>query len=151
MPKRQPLTFNEDELSQDLKKSTAKGVDAFFSPPQPEQKKEDKPKKTKKSPTVKKETKKVSNKAINIDSNIAILQFDDNDIESLRESPYRAQTFRFSEAELEWLKDASYRLSKEVKRGKVAQTDILRVAMKMFENALAINKAKLMEILEKIK
>lgn len=84
-------------------------------------------------------------------SNIAILQFDETDLELLREGAYKAQTFRLSDREVEWLKDVSYRLSKEVKRGKVAQVDILRVSLKLFENLLSVDKATLLKILQAIR
>ncbi len=93
------------------------------------------------------ETQQVSN----IASNIAILQLNNEDIEDLKEPSYQPQTYRLSEREIEWIKDTAYRLSKEIRRGKVSQVDILRVAIKLFENLLATNKAELIEILEKIK
>ena len=79
------------------------------------------------------------------------MQFDDADIEHLRESAYKAQTYRFSEREVEWIKDAAHNLSKELRRGKVAQVDILRVAIKLLENALATSKADLIDIFERMK
>ena len=87
----------------------------------------------------------------NIASNIAILQLTNEDIEDLKEPSYQPQTYRLSEREIEWIKDTAYRLSKEIRRGKVSQVDILRIAIKLFENSLATNKADLIEILEKIK
>lgn len=84
-------------------------------------------------------------------SNIAILQFDDTDIGGLRQTAYKAQTFRFTHREIEWIKDTAHNLSKEMQRGKVTQVDILRVAMKLFENALATNKAGLLRIFERMK
>ena len=33
MSKRKPLTFDSNQLAEDLKESTGKGVDAFFSSP----------------------------------------------------------------------------------------------------------------------
>ena len=94
-----------------------------------------------------KNTKQVSN----ITSNITILQFNDDEIEELREPAYQAQTFRLTEREIEWVKDTAYRLSKEIKRGKVSQADILRISFKLFENYLEINKSDLIKILERIK
>ena len=97
------------------------------------------------------ERKETIKQSSNIANNIAILQLTNDDIEQLKETAYQAQTYRLSEREIEWIKDTAYRLSKEVKRGKVAQTDILRVSLKLFENLLATNKAGLITILEKIK
>jgi hypothetical protein len=115
---------------------------ASSAPPIQEQKKK-KPKK--------KATKQTSLQPSKLASNIAILQFDEDDLESLREGAYKAQTFRLSSREVEWLKDVSYRLSKEVKRGKVAQVDILRVSLKLFENLLSMDKATLLKILQAIR
>lgn len=92
-----------------------------------------------------------SNIAIQQASNIAILQFDEADIAALQESTYKPQTFRLSESEVEWLKDTAYRLSKELKRGRVNQVDILRVSLRLFNNMLATNKADLIEAFEKMK
>jgi len=158
MAKRKPLSFNNEELTKNLKESTGKGIDAFFSPTPPpqvvEQKKEAQPiAKTKqeskeaKMIKIKKETKQESN----ITSNITILQFTDDEIEELREPAYKAQTFRLTEREIEWVKDTSYHLSKEIKRGKVSQADVLRISFKLFANFLEINKAVLIKILERIK
>ncbi|MDP3012542.1 MAG: hypothetical protein Q8N27_07480 [Candidatus Hydromicrobium sp.] len=162
MAKRKPLSFNNEELTKNLKESTGKGMDAFFSPTPLSQDVEQKlePKKEAQFLTeikqdskeakmikIKKRTKQVSN----ITSNITILQFTDDEIEELREPAYKAQTFRLTEREIEWVKDTSYHLSKEIKRGKVSQADILRISFKLFANFLAINKADLIKILERIK
>lgn len=162
MAKRKPLSFNNEELTKNLKESTGKGMDAFFSPTPLSQIVEQKlePKKEAQFLTeikqdskeakmikIKKRTKQVSN----ITSNITILQFTDDEIEELREPAYKAQTFRLTEREIEWVKDTSYHLSKEIKRGKVSQADILRISFKLFANFLAINKADLIKILERIK
>lgn len=162
MAKRKPLSFNNEELTKNLKESTGKGMDAFFSPTPLSQVVEQKlePKKEAQFLTeikkdgkeakmikIKKRTKQVSN----ITSNITILQFTDDEIEELREPAYKAQTFRLTEREIEWVKDTSYHLSKEIKRGKVSQADILRISFKLFANFLAINKADLIKILERIK
>ena len=162
MAKRKPLSFNNKELTKNLKESTGKGIDAFFSPTPPPQIVEQKlePKKgaqpiakTKqdskeaKMIKIKKETKQESN----ITSNITILQFTDDEIEELREPAYKAQTFRLTERETEWVKDTAYHLSKEIKRGKVSQADILRISFKLFANLLEINKASLIKILKRIK
>ena len=162
MAKRKPLSFNNEELTKNLKESAGKGLDAFFSPtplpqvvkqkPEPEKEaqfitkiKQDS--KEAKVIKIKKDTKQESN----ITSNITILQFTDDEIEELREPAYKAQTFRLTERETEWVKDTSYRLSKEIKRGKVSQADILRISFKLFANFLAIKKADLIKILERIK
>lgn len=162
MAKRKPLSFNNEELTKNLKESTGKGMDAFFSPTPLSQIVEQKlepgkeaqflteikqDSKEAKMIKIKKRTKQVSN----ITSNITILQFTDDEIEELREPAYKAQTFRLTEREIEWVKDTSYHLSKEIKRGKVSQADILRISFKLFANFLAINKAALIKILEQIK
>ena len=94
-----------------------------------------------------KASKLTSNQA----SNIAILQFDEVDIEHLRGAAYKAQTYRFADQEIEWVKDTAYNLSKEMRRGKISQVDILRVAIKLFQNALAMNKAEVLKIFEQMK
>ena len=43
MAKRKPLSFNNKELTKNLKESTGKGIDAFFSPTPPPQVVEQKP------------------------------------------------------------------------------------------------------------
>jgi hypothetical protein len=97
-------------------------------------------------------TKQLINQSSNIASNITILQLlDDTDIANLREPAYQAQTFRLTQQEIEWVKDTAYRLSKEMKRKKVAQADILRISFKLFERLLATHKAELLTILERIK
>ena len=162
MAKRKPLSFNNKELTKNLKESTGKGIDAFFSPTPPPQvvKQKPEPKKEVRSITkikqdnkeakmikIKKETKQKSN----ITSNTTMLQFTDDEIEELREPAYKAQTFRLTEREIEWVKDTSYHLSKEIKRGKVSQADVLRISFKLFANFLEINKTSLIKILERIK
>lgn len=102
--------------------------------------------------TPKKESKKLYKKERNITSNIAILQlFSDKDIEELREPAYMAQTYRLRERDIEWIKDTAHSLSKEFKRRKVSQTDILRISFKLFENLLETNKEELKALLDKIK
>ena len=162
MAKRKPLSFNNEELTKNLKESAGKGLDAFFSPTPLPQVVEQKPEPgeeaqfltkikqdSKKAKMIK--TKKEAKQESNITSNITILQFTDDEIEELREPAYKAQTFRLTERETEWVKDTSYRLSKEIKRGKVSQADILRISFKLFANFLAIKKADLIKILERIK
>lgn len=156
MGKRKPLSFDNDELTKNLKASTGNGLDAFFSTtPQPQVDKQ----KTEPVKEIKQEskevkmikTKKETKQASNITSNMTILQFTNDEIEDLREPAYMAQTFRLTGREIEWVKDTAYRLSKEIKRGKVSQADILRIALKLFANLLEINKADLIKILERIK
>ena len=162
MAKRKPLSFNNEELTKNLKESAGKGLDAFFSPTPLPQVAEQKPEPRKESKFLTKikqdskeakmiKTKKEAKQESNITSNITILQFTDDEIEELREPAYKAQTFRLTERETEWVKDTSYRLSKEIKRGKVSQADILRISFKLFANFLAIKKADLIKILERIK
>ena len=162
MAKRTPLSFDNDELTKNLKESTGKGLNAFFSTTPPPQvvetkleiKKEAQPhieiKQDSKESKMIKTNKKIKQES-NIASNITILQFTDDEIEELREPAYQAQTFRLTEREIEWVKDTAYRLSKEIKRGKVSQADVLRISFKLFENFLEINKADLIKILERIK
>jgi esterase/lipase len=160
MAKRQPLSFDNDDLTKNLKESAGNGLDAFFTqtpPSQPAEPKSEPVKEikqtSKKAKMIKnkKEVNKVSNVTSNMTSNITILQFNDDEIEELREPAYMAQTFRLTRREIEWVKDTAYRLSKEIKRGKVSQADILRIAFKLFANLLEINKADLIKILERIK
>ena len=161
MVKRIPLSFDSEGLTKDLKNSTGKGVDAFFpSTTLPQTQVKPEPQKEVLTPTpVKKGISKVIKPEIkeeikqdgNIASNITILQFTEDEVEELREPAYKAQTFRLTEKETEWVKDTSYRLGKEVKRGKVSQADILRISFRLFENLLAMNKADLIKILERIK
>lgn len=100
----------------------------------------------------KKESKKSNRQERNIASNITILQlFSGKDIEELREPAYMAQTYRLRERDIEWIKDTAYELSKEFKRRKISQTDILRISFKLFEKLLATNKAELKALLDKIK
>ena len=158
MAKRKPLSFNNKELTKNLKESTGKGIDAFFSPTPPPQVVEQKlePKKgaqpIAKTKQDSKEAKMIKiKKETKQESNITILQFNDDEIEELREPAYKAQTFRLTEREIEWVKDTSYHLSKEIKRGKVSQADVLRISFKLFANFLEIDKAVLIKILERIK
>ena len=162
MVKRKPISFNNEELTKNLKESAGQGLGAFFStapPPQTVVQKPEPVKEAKTIPEIKQESKearmikinKNTKQVSNIASNITILQFSDDEIEELREPAYKAQTFRLTGREIEWVKDTSYRLSKEIKRGKVSQADILRISFKLFENFLSINKADLIKLLERIK
>lgn len=88
----------------------------------------------------------------NIESNMTILQLlRDSDIADLREPAYQAQTFRLTQEEIEWVKDTAYTLSKEMKRRKISQADVLRLSLKLFDRLLATQKAELLAILERIK
>jgi hypothetical protein len=158
MAKRKPLSFNNEELTKNLKESAGKGLDAFFSPTPPPHVVEQKPEPVKEAQLLteikqasKQESNITSNITSNIASNITILQFTDDEIEKLREPAYKAQTFRLTEREVDWVKDTSYRLSKEIKRGKVSQADILRISFKLFSSLLATNKGDLIKILQQIK
>ena len=91
------------------------------------------------------------NRPAAIEGEMARPALDDADIDALREPAYQAQTFRLTQEEIEWIKDTAYRLSKELRRGKVAQGDILRIAIKLFANLLASKKDDLITILEAIK
>jgi len=155
MSKRNPLSFNNEELAKNLKDSTGKGMDALFSTtPQPQILKQIKKAKTqtekvnKEAKTTK--TKEKSSNKNNIVSNITILQFTDDEIEELREPAYKNQTFRLTEKEIDWIKDTSYLLSKEIKHKKISQADILRISFKLFEKLLKSNKADLIKILQEI-
>ena len=152
MAKRSGLSFDQKGLTQSLRTSSGQGVDALFpgpnahpidegaspAPTQPSQPEE--------NPTAQQSSEQASDTR----SNMTILPLSDEDIEVLREPAYKAQTFRMRQEETEWLRDMAYRLSKEVKRGRVAQADIVRISLKLFEGLLATNKADLMAILERI-
>jgi hypothetical protein len=170
-PKRTPLAFNTNQLTDGLKESAGKGVDAFFSPLSlpPSQSQIEPP--ALKSKTQHKEMhrsrssihpeqrteidsekeEEKTQKSDNIRRNIVILHLDETDITRLREATDRVQTYRLTQHEIEWMKDTAYRLSKELKRGKVSQADILRIAILLFENYLGAHKDELLEILEKMK
>jgi len=114
------------------------------SPPPPTQKKLQK--------TVKKQqTKKEGNQTSNIVSNITILQLSDDQIDELRDPTNDVQTFRLTEKDKEWVKDTSYLLSKEIRRGSVSQTDILRLSFILFEKLLKTNKPEIIKLIERIK
>ena len=114
------------------------------SPPPPTQKKLQK--------TVKKQqTKKEGNQTSNIVSNITILQLSDDQIDELRDPTNDVQTFRLTEKDKEWVKDTSYLLSKEIRRGSVSQTDILRLSFILFGKLLKTNKPEIIKLIERIK
>ena len=87
----------------------------------------------------------------NIASNFAILQLNEDDIDSLRQGTYQPQTFRLREEEIEWLRDQSYQLSKEMKRGKVTQVDILRLGLRICYKLMKTNKNDLVKVLKEMK
>jgi hypothetical protein len=82
-------------------------------------------------------------------ANIAILQLSKSDIDELRATAYKNQTFRFSEDELNWLKDRSYGLSRALGR-KVGQNDLLRLALRVFRKVVGNKQELLEEIIDPI-
>jgi hypothetical protein len=114
------------------------------SPPPPTQKKPQKPAR-------KRQNNKEENKTSNIISNITILQLSDQQIDELRDPTNDVQTFRLTEKDKEWVKDTSYLLSKEIRRGSVSQTDILRLSFVLFEKLLKTNKPEIIKLIERIK
>jgi hypothetical protein len=181
MAKRKPLSFDSKQLTRDLTQSTGKGVDAFFSadspsPPTPidrnqpdiaESPSEQEPV-AKQSPIKGRSSRerkgahtrmkanrlasKQANKQASLQaSNTPFLLLDDADVAHLKEAAIMTATYRFAERELEWIRDTAHRLSKEIQQGKVTQVDIVRVAIKLMENALATNKADLLKIFERMK
>src|SRR5436305_1648270 len=75
-----------------------------------------------------------SNTTDNITRSITLLEMiDDADIDELREPATQVQSFRLTDKNKEWLQEITYRLNKEVKRGRITQADILRLAFKFFE------------------
>ena len=146
-------TLNTSSITSELT-----GASAFFkptntmptAPPQPTQ--PPAPEAPREEQATQPTTKQADKQASNIASHMTILQlFDETDITTLREPAYQAQTFRLTQQEIEWVKDTAYRLSKEMRRKKVSQADILRISFKLFERILATNKAELLTILERIK
>ncbi len=145
-------------LTENLKESSGKGMDAFFPTPLSAEPNQAQPKETE-TPKIEgvsqqesniysnKETNKVSNTV----SNITILQITEKDIDGLRELAEKPQTYRLTHKDIEYLQDVAYRLSKESRRGKISQGDILRIALLLFNKFMTSNKEKLKEILEKIK
>lgn len=81
----------------------------------------------------------------------AILQLSDTAFEILRQPVQKTVTFRLADDEVDWLKDAAYLLSKEFRNNKVSQVDILRISLKLFENALILDKPEMLRIIEKSK
>jgi len=133
----------EDQKTEE-KKKIASAVPPIQSPPLPPQKK---------SPTTVKKQQNIQeeNNTSNIISNITILQLSDKQIDELRDPTNDVQTFRLTEKDKEWVKDTSYLLSKEIRRGSVSQTDILRISFVLFEKLLKTNKPEIIKLIERIK
>jgi len=160
MPKRQKFNFDTDSLTKDLQDSKGKGVDALFSTPPPESEniEIEKPQENTGSndqPTTKitRNTKinKENNTTSNIESNITILQITEKDIEDLRDPAEKVQSYRLNPRDIEYIRDIAYELSKESKRGKIGQGDILRIALVLFDKFITADKKEVKKILEKIK
>ena len=120
------------------------------STPEQEVKKSSRPKtkpRTKKESTA---NNTASSTANNTADNTAVL-LNDSDIAALKEKAYLPRTFKMSDRESEWLLETAYRLSKELKPHKAYQLDIVRIGMKMFENALASNKKRVLEIIKELR
>ena len=133
----------EDQKTEEKKKS-ASDVPPIQSPPLPTQK--NLPKTVRKQQNIQEE-----NNTSNIISNITILQLDNQEIDALRDPTNDIQTFRLTEKDKEWVKDTSYLLSKEIRRGSVSQTDILRLSFVLFEKLLKTNKPEIIKLIERIK
>jgi hypothetical protein len=133
----------EDQKTEEKKKS-ASDVPPIQSPPLPTQKK---------SPTTVRKQQNIQeeNNTSHIISNITILQLSDKQIDELRDPTNDVQTFRLTEKDKEWVKDTSYLLSKEIRRGSVSQTDILRLSFVLFEKLLKTNKPEIIKLIERIK
>ena len=119
-------------------------VPPLQSPPLPTQKKSQKT-------ASKQQNTQEENKTSNILSNIKILQLSDKHIDEFRDPTNDVQTFRLTDKDKEWVKDTSYLLSKEIRRGSVSQTDILRISFLLFEKLLKTNKPEIIKLIEKIK
>jgi hypothetical protein len=133
-----------EEQKTEEKKRSVISVPPPDSPPLPTQKKS--PKSVRKQINTQEE-----NKTSNIISNITILQLSDEQIDELRDPTNDVQTFRLTEKDKEWVKDTSYLLSKEIRRGSVSQTDILRISFLLFEKLLKTNKPEIIKLIERIK
>jgi hypothetical protein len=133
----------EDQKTEE-KKKIASDIPPIQSPPLPTQKK---------SPTTVRKHQNIQeeNNSSNIVSNITILQLSDKQIDELRDPTNDVQTFRLTEKDKEWVKDTSYLLSKEIRRGSVSQTDILRLSFVFFEKLLKTNKPEIIKLIERIK
>jgi hypothetical protein len=133
----------EDQKTEQ-KKKIASNVPPIQSSPLPPQKKS--------LTTVRKQqNKQEENNTSHIISNITILQLSDKQIDELRDPTNDVQTFRLTEKDKEWVKDTSYLLSKEIRRGSVSQTDILRLSFVLFEKLLKTNKPEIIKLIERIK
>src|SRR4029434_1899756 len=133
----------EEQKIEEKKKSVI-AVTTPDSPPLPAQKKVQK--------TVRRpQSKKEENKASNIVSSITILQLTDTEIDELRDPTNDIQTFRLTAKDKDWIKDTSYLLSKEIRRGSVSQTDILRLSFVLFEKLLETHKPEIIKLIERIK
>ena len=133
----------EDQKIEEKKKNVV-DVPPTDSPPLPAQKKAQKP-------VRKLQNKKEENKASNIVSNITILQLTDKEIDELRDPTNDVQKFRLTAKDKDWVKDTAYLLSKEIRRGSISQTDILRLSFIFFEKLLETNRSEIIKILERIK
>jgi hypothetical protein len=133
-----------EEQKSEEKNKVVTNVPSPDSPSLPAQKKAQKP-------VRKPQNKKEENKASNIVSNITILQLDDTEIDELRDPTNDVQTFRLTAKDKDWAKDTAYQLSKEIRRGSVSQTDILRLSFVLFEKLLETNRSEIIKILERIK
>ena len=171
MARRNALAFDKALLTENLKASAGQGVGALFppmaaqgkmaSPPPPgeprlettsEQATTGAPSRPLSRPArARKALKPPEQQAEESDPDRTALPLSEDDIEMLREPAYKAQTFRLTQAEIDWIRDTAYRLSKEMRRGKVAQADVLRIALKLFEEMLASKKDQLLTILDRIK
>jgi hypothetical protein len=133
----------EDQKTEEKKKIASDAPPIQSTPPPPQ-------KKTQKNVS-KQHNKKEENTTSNIISNITILQLSDKQIDELRDPTNDVQTFRLTDKDKEWVKDASYLLSKEIRRGSVSQTDILRLSFVLFEKLLKTNKPEIIKLIERIK
>ena len=123
----------------------------------------DSPPQSSRPPLVQNKTRKKAGKnasrkedfeAPNIISNITLLHFldlSDEQIDELRDPTNDVQTFRLTEKDKEWVKDTAYLLSKEIRRGSVSQTDILRLSFLIFDKLMKTNKPEIIRLFEKIK
>jgi len=90
--------------------------------------------------------KQASKQEMNIACNIAIFQ---SDMEDLRVPAYKAQTFRFTEEELDRLKDEAYSFSRLLKK-KVGQGDLLRLGLLLFKKLEQEDAEAIAELLKRI-
>ena len=104
--------------------------------------------------TGKNASRKEDFEASNIISNITLLHLldlSDEQIDELRDPTNDVQTFRLTEKDKEWVKYTAYLLSKEIRRGSVSQTDILRLSFLIFDKLMKTNKPEIIRLFEKIK